>query len=68
MKRYPWYEAPPWATHAATDRVGWAYWYSRQPMPHPAGFWEVEGQFKALRIHNPPPLQGDWRDSLEARP
>lgn len=58
--RYPWHEAPEWATCAATDQEGNAYWYGYRPAA--PIFWpkclKIPGKFDTT----------DWQNSLEIRP
>lgn len=58
--RYPWHEAPDWATCAATDENGDAYWFGARlyTRAYTGDYEQIPGQFDAT----------DWRESLEMRP
>jgi hypothetical protein len=64
--RYPWNDAPEWATCAAVDSDTYGIWYAERPEPNDRQ-WISDGRlarigFKMLRDGE------DWRDTLEMRP
>ena len=78
MNRYPWHEAPKWATCAATDGNGRRYWYEQQPYGCVGGWLSVGGRFEEIedRDNNwfdtleqrPPQMDTDWPDAVERVP
>jgi hypothetical protein len=64
--RYPWHEAPEWATCGAIDANGYGIWYAERPEPHDLQ-WIANNRAamiwcKMLRDGE------DWRDTLEMKP
>ena len=64
--RYPWHEAPEWATCAAVDSDSYGIWYAKRPAPNDM-LWITDGRlamigFRMLRDGE------DWRTTLEMKP
>lgn len=64
--RYDWSEAPDWATHAATNEDGTAWWHEKEPDIWDDQMW-YDGGF-SMAIGDMPNIQPYWRESLEKRP
>lgn len=62
MSRYNWAKAPEWASHAATDADGSAYWYERKPTLDIAG-WVTRGRAEQM-----PTYIEDYAETMECRP